>query len=77
MCGRCQEKCPVGIEISPIRMIQRRMENHIPDEKIGLMAKYFPHKRTAQTANRRYLPHTAGSPRKGQKRLKLPILPDV
>src|SRR5512133_1414242 len=24
MCGRCGEKCPVGIELSPIRMIQRR-----------------------------------------------------
>ncbi len=24
MCGRCDSKCPVGIELSPIRMIQRR-----------------------------------------------------
>ena len=24
MCGRCDAKCPVGIELSPIRMIQRR-----------------------------------------------------
>ena len=24
MCGRCDTKCPVGIELSPIRMIQRR-----------------------------------------------------
>jgi Fe-S oxidoreductase len=24
MCGRCDKKCPVGIELSPIRMIQRR-----------------------------------------------------
>ena len=24
MCGRCDIKCPVGIELSPIRMIQRR-----------------------------------------------------
>lgn len=24
MCGRCDEVCPVGIEISPIRMIERR-----------------------------------------------------
>jgi len=24
LCGRCEEKCPVGIELSPIRMIQRR-----------------------------------------------------
>jgi len=26
MCGRCDQKCPVGIELSPIRMIQRRGE---------------------------------------------------
>jgi Fe-S oxidoreductase len=25
MCGRCDQKCPVGIELSPIRMIQRRV----------------------------------------------------
>jgi len=24
MCGRCDQKCPVGIELSPIRMMQRR-----------------------------------------------------
>lgn len=24
MCGRCDQNCPVGIELSPIRMIQRR-----------------------------------------------------
>jgi Fe-S oxidoreductase len=24
MCGRCDQKCPVGIELSPVRMIQRR-----------------------------------------------------
>lgn len=24
LCGRCEVKCPVGIELSPIRMIQRR-----------------------------------------------------
>jgi Fe-S oxidoreductase len=24
MCGRCDQKCPVGIELSPLRMIQRR-----------------------------------------------------
>jgi len=32
MCGRCDQKCPVGIELSPIRMIQRRggeAENNI------------------------------------------------
>lgn len=32
MCGRCDQKCPVGIELLPIRMIQRRgieAENNI------------------------------------------------
>jgi Fe-S oxidoreductase len=32
LCGRCEVKCPVGIELSPIRMIQRRageVENDI------------------------------------------------
>ncbi|MBK7713397.1 MAG: (Fe-S)-binding protein [Bacteroidales bacterium] len=30
MCGRCDQVCPVGIELSPIRMIQRRAgENDI------------------------------------------------
>ena len=24
LCGRCDQKCPVGIELSPVRMIQRR-----------------------------------------------------
>lgn len=27
MCGRCDAKCPVGIELSPIRMIQRRAKD--------------------------------------------------
>ncbi len=31
MCGRCDNVCPVGIELSPIRMIQRRSgENNLP-----------------------------------------------
>jgi Fe-S oxidoreductase len=25
MCGRCDQKCPVGIELTPIRMMQRRL----------------------------------------------------
>ncbi len=32
MCGRCDQKCPVGLELTPIRMIQRRggeVENDI------------------------------------------------
>jgi Fe-S oxidoreductase len=27
MCGRCDQACPVGIELYPIRMMQRRKEN--------------------------------------------------
>lgn len=41
MCGRCDQKCPVGIELTPIRMIHRRagvIENN--DKK--LWKKYFP-----------------------------------
>jgi len=29
LCGRCDLKCPVGIELSPIRMMQRRSEDGI------------------------------------------------
>ena len=41
MCGRCDQKCPVGIELSAIRMIQRRAgepENHIRN----IWKEYFP-----------------------------------
>jgi Fe-S oxidoreductase len=31
LCGRCDQKCPVGIELSPIRMIQRRGGNYESD----------------------------------------------
>jgi Fe-S oxidoreductase len=31
MCGRCDEACPVGIELTPIRMIQRREGNNEKD----------------------------------------------
>jgi Fe-S oxidoreductase len=30
MCGRCDAACPVGIELSPIRMMQRRTTGHDP-----------------------------------------------
>lgn len=41
MCGRCDQKCPVGIELSAIRMIQRRgsLQEHKTN---GLLKKYFP-----------------------------------
>lgn len=41
MCGRCDQKCPVGIELSPIRMIARRGEL-IKNSSKSLMKRYFP-----------------------------------
>lgn len=41
MCGRCEAKCPVGIEIMPIRMIQRRENIYLPSER-KLLKRYFP-----------------------------------
>jgi Fe-S oxidoreductase len=41
MCGRCDQKCPVGIELTPIRMINRRNGETRPAEK-GIIKKYFP-----------------------------------
>ena len=43
MCGRCDQKCPVGIELTPVRMIQRRAGENIPGE-INLIKRYFPDK---------------------------------
>lgn len=42
LCGRCDVKCPVGIELSPIRMIQRRRfdeENRIKNVYGGYLRK--------------------------------------
>ena len=43
MCGRCDYKCPVGIELTPIRMIQRRA-GEVNKAGKGLWKKYFPDK---------------------------------
>lgn len=40
MCGRCEEVCPVGIEISAVRMIQRRNKTGEPLVKNNWMG-YF------------------------------------
>jgi len=40
MCGRCDQKCPVGIELSPIRMIQRR-ESEAENDIKNLYKGYF------------------------------------
>ncbi|HLP72351.1 MAG TPA: (Fe-S)-binding protein [Bacteroidales bacterium] len=44
LCGRCDVKCPVGIELSPIRMIQRRTaesENRYGNTHRGYFRKRF------------------------------------
>jgi Fe-S oxidoreductase len=41
MCGRCDEKCPVGIELTPIRMIRRRT-GQTQTVETTLRKKYYP-----------------------------------
>ncbi len=41
MCGRCDQKCPVGIELTPIRMISRRAGVTEPENN-SIFKKYFP-----------------------------------
>lgn len=48
LCGRCDEKCPVGIELSPVRMIQRRESETEPGFK-NLWKGYFRKKSHADT----------------------------
>lgn len=47
MCGRCDQKCPVGIELTPIRMIQRRAGESAHTER-NLLKRYFPDKPVIQ-----------------------------
>lgn len=42
MCGRCDIKCPVGIELTPVRMIARRSGDSEAGSKNGIWKKYFP-----------------------------------
>ncbi|NLA49590.1 MAG: (Fe-S)-binding protein, partial [Bacteroidales bacterium] len=42
MCGRCDVKCPVGIELTPVRMIARRSGESEVKKKNGIWKKYFP-----------------------------------
>jgi Fe-S oxidoreductase len=45
LCGRCDQKCPVGIELTPIRMIQRRSgeaENDIRNIYKGYFRSRMP-----------------------------------
>jgi len=41
MCGRCDVKCPVGIELTPVRMISRRAGVSVKNETV-IWKKYFP-----------------------------------
>jgi len=45
MCGRCDKICPVGIELSPIRMIQRRT----PENEFAFRNSYNGYFRTRQS----------------------------
>ena len=45
MCGRCDQKCPVGIELSPIRMIQRR-EGEAENDIRNIYKGYFRSRQT-------------------------------
>jgi Fe-S oxidoreductase len=45
MCGRCDQKCPVGIELTPIRMLSRRAGEMVENER-SLLKKYFPDSHT-------------------------------
>ncbi|MBP1666500.1 MAG: (Fe-S)-binding protein, partial [Bacteroidetes bacterium] len=58
MCGRCDRYCPVGIELTPIRMIRRRAESVKPLEK-SLWSRYFPD--LIKTVNTRSNGHPAFS----------------
>jgi Fe-S oxidoreductase len=46
MCGRCDQKCPVGIELTPIRMLQRR-GSEPENEIINLYKGYFRSRKKA------------------------------
>ena len=45
MCGRCDQKCPVGLELTPIRMIQRRGEEAENDIR-NIYKGYFRSRQT-------------------------------
>ena len=41
MCGRCDLKCPVGIELTPLRMLSRRAGETVESDQ-SIIKKYFP-----------------------------------
>lgn len=56
MCGRCDEKCPVGIELTPVRMIARRVEVTSDNEQKGILRKYFPVRQTVISVKQNNIP---------------------
>jgi len=64
MCGRCDQKCPVGIELSPIRMIQRRGAEVGNNDFRNIYNGYFrsrksvPAEKTDNTSIFNFLPET-------------------
>jgi Fe-S oxidoreductase len=46
MCGRCDQKCPVGIELTPLRMLSRRAGETVESEQT-IWQKYFPDRKVA------------------------------
>jgi Fe-S oxidoreductase len=56
MCGRCDQKCPVGIELTPIRMIERRTGEIITNTGRSIWKRYFP--------DRVKVPETSSRPNK-------------
>ncbi len=48
MCGRCEEVCPVGIELGPLRMIQRR-GGEKQYEKIPVIQQYHLKRKNVST----------------------------
>ncbi len=53
MCGRCDTKCPVGIELMPIRMIHRR-QNEADNRFSNIYRGYFREK--LQTSEKQIVP---------------------
>lgn len=50
LCGRCDQKCPVGLDLSPIRMIQRRTGDSDPYIK-NIYKGYFRTRQINKTDN--------------------------
>jgi Fe-S oxidoreductase len=55
MCGRCDQKCPVGIELTPIRMIMRRA-GEVANRERSIWYKYFPDRQNLTTSKSNGLP---------------------